>query len=96
MTGSRLHRDFCLPTCLNAGERCVHFRKRAFDACLQSESARGGHHSVALPLEKREAQFFFQLSYALADGAVRHVQFARRLGVAAVAAGHLEYPQGLQ
>ncbi len=66
------------------------------DACVQSKSARRGHHAVALPLEKCEAQIFFQLSDALAHGAVRHVQFARRFGVAAVAASHLEHPQGLQ
>ena len=64
-------------------------------ACSLSPLERG-HHPVALPLEKREAQFFFQLPDALAHGAVRHVQFARRLGVAAVAAGHLEHPQGFQ
>jgi hypothetical protein len=70
--------------------------KPAFDTCLQSESARGGYHSVALPLEERKAELFFQLSYALADGAVRHVQFARCFGIAAVAAGHLEHPQSFQ
>jgi len=70
--------------------------KRASDACLKSETARVG--TIRLPCRSNSVRpsFLFQLPYALADGAMRHVQFARRLGVAAVAAGHLEYPQGLQ
>ena len=84
------------PTCVEATECCTQFRESVFDTRLQSESAWREHHPVALPLEKREAELFFQLSYALADGAVRHVQFARRFGIAAVAAGHLEHPQGFQ
>jgi hypothetical protein len=82
--------------CLDATERCTQLQEGVLDACLQSKSARCGHHAVALPLEKREAQFIFQLSYALANGAVRHVQFARRLGIAAMAASHLEHPQSFQ
>ena len=79
-----------------AAECRIQFGEGAFDAGLQSQGARGWHHPVALPLEKREAQLFFQLPYPLADGAVRHVQFARCFGVAAVAASHLEHPQGFQ
>jgi hypothetical protein len=43
---------------------CIQFRKGAFDACLQSKPARRGHHSVALPLEKRKAEFFLQSTTA--------------------------------